>query len=108
MTYVWSPGEYSFASEHHTVSFRNAAGDKSPGFGSLTFQDGSITEHGENGTTNEQVILALVERLEALNKPPYNCRENSLAITHLQEALHWLQHRTAARVSRGVEGTSTP
>lgn len=77
----------------------------------LHFQDGPIGEYGVNGTTNEEVIQVLVDRLNSLqdmDSRKYACRENALAITHLQEALHWLQARTAARTQRGVEGTSTP
>lgn len=74
----------------------------------LSFQDGPIAEFGQNGTTNEQILGILVERLQSLNVPPFNCRENSLAITHLEEALHWLWARTKNRQERGVEGTSTP
>lgn len=69
----------------------------------LHFQDGPIQEFGVNGTTNEAIIQILVDRIESLNKLA-PCRENSLAITHLQEALHWLEHRTKDRVARGVEG----
>jgi hypothetical protein len=43
-----------------------------------------------------------------VNLPPYATRETSLAITKLEEALHWLAARTADRVRRGVEGTSQP
>ena len=74
----------------------------------LHFQDGPIAEHGENGTTNEEVIELLIERITSLNQPPFNCRENSLALTKLEEALLWLQRRTANRQRRGVEGTNTP
>lgn len=35
----------------------------------------------------------------------FRCRQNALAITHLEEALHWCQDRTAEREGRGVEGT---
>lgn len=72
------------------------------------FQDGPIKEHGVNGTTNEEVIQMLLERLQSLNQPPFNCRENSLAITHLEESLLWLQRRTANRVAKGIEGTNQP
>lgn len=56
-----------------------------------------------DGTTNEEVISVLVDRLNYLNGK-FPCRENSLAITKLQEAFFWLQFRTANRVARGVEG----
>jgi hypothetical protein len=56
-----------------------------------------------NGTTNEEVIRVLLNRLEAMNAK-FPCRENSLAITKLQEALMWLEWRTKSRKERGVEG----
>ncbi len=58
-----------------------------------------------NGCFVETVIFAAIDRLEFYQKSKFNCRENALAITKLQEALHWLQHRTAEREAREVEGT---
>jgi hypothetical protein len=43
--------------------------------------------------------------IEALNKE-FPCRENSVTITKLDEALMWQKKRTEDRVSRGVEGQS--
>jgi len=58
-----------------------------------------------NGAFVETVIRAAVQRLEWYNASGFACRENSLAITKLEEALHWLGHRTARREQAGVEGT---
>lgn len=105
MSHTWvGEGTYSFAKKFHNVEFTDGPG----WWGSITFQDGPLAEHGANGTTNEDVIEAIIERLEALNTPPYACRENSVAITHLQTALLWLKFRTDNRVKRNVEGTSQP
>ena len=69
-------------------------------------QDGPIKDSADvNGWTNEALIAVLVHRLNLLNQGEYRCRENSCAITHLEEALHWLHARTSARLARGVEGT---
>ena len=60
-----------------------------------------------DGTTNEEVLKMLIDRLKFLgNLLP--CRENAIAITKLEEALLWLEKRTAERVARGVEGTHKP
>ncbi len=92
-----------------------AAGANSPalhhftGLGlDLHFQDGPIGEAGVNGTTNEEVIQVLIDRIESLNAMQggkYACEENTLAIWHLRNALSKLKARTAAREARGVEGT---
>ncbi len=59
----------------------------------------------ENGTFVESVIDAAICRLKFFQDSKFKCRENSLAITKLEEALHWLDHRTKDRIDRGVEGT---
>jgi len=71
----------------------------------IRFQTGPLKEAGLNGISDEALLAIVVDRLEGFNEGPYRCRENSLAITHIQEALHWLQHRTNSRQRRGVEGT---
>ncbi len=60
-----------------------------------------ITIH--DGTTNEEVIRMLVDRMNSL-QAKFPCRENAIATTHLETALLWLEKRTADRVARGVEG----
>jgi len=101
MTYTALPGNNSPALHH--FSFNDG--------GELHFQDGPIGEHGTNGTTNEEVIQALVDRitsLQQMNEGKYACKENAVAITHLETALAWLNLRTHRRLQRGVEGTNTP
>lgn len=74
------------------------------GYINIKFQCGPIQEVGVNGTSIENVIDLLVQRLEGFNAGPFRCRENSLAITHLQEAQNWLERRTLDRLKRNVEG----
>lgn len=72
----------------------------------IHFQNGPIAEAGVNGVTHEVLIAVLCDRLRAFQRGPFACRENALALTKLEEAQHWLQHRTKARMARGVEGTN--
>ena len=74
----------------------------------ITFQEGPIQEVGINGAGIEDVIDVLVERLRGFNEGPTRCRENSLAITHLEEARNWLTRRTILRIQQGVEGSKEP
>lgn len=69
----------------------------------ITFQNGPIKEHGVNGITNEALLAIILHRLRVLNHI-YPCRENSLAITNIEQGLMWLEQRTKDRLSRGVEG----
>lgn len=72
----------------------------------VKFQNGPVKEHGVNGISNEALLAIVLDRLEGAQAGEYKCRENALAITKLEEAMHWLMHRTRARMARGVEGTS--
>ena len=46
-----------------------------------------------NGTTNEEVLAMLIDRMKYLNTK-CACRENSIVITKLEESLMWLNKRT--------------
>ncbi len=71
----------------------------------VLFQNGPIPEAGVNGVTQEALLAIVIDRLRSFQAGPYACRENALALTKCEEALHWLHHRTRARMARGVEGT---
>jgi hypothetical protein len=90
------------ASHHYLV----ACGDGSTQ--EIRFQNGPIAECGANGTTQEALIAICLDRLRSFQQGQYSCRENALAITKLEEAEHWLFHRTRARMDRRVEGTLVP
>ncbi len=72
----------------------------------IEFQDGPINEVGINGISNESLLAIVEHRLLGFQSGPYSCRENAIALTKIQEAMHWLQHRTNDRLNRNVEGTS--
>lgn len=70
----------------------------------ISFQDGAVKEVGKrNGWQNEELLVILIDRMKFLHVQ-FPCRENALAITKLEEALMWLEKRTADRKARGVEG----
>lgn len=56
-----------------------------------------------NGTTNEEVLAMLIDRMNYLQSK-FPCRENALVITKLEESLMWLEQRTKKRVKQNVEG----
>ena len=67
---------------------------------SLDFQNGPTGEVGTNGVTHEALIAVVVDRLQSFQRGRSSCRENALALTHLEEAMHWLEHRTRGRLAR--------
>lgn len=61
-----------------------------------------------NGAFVETLIEIAKQRIEWYQTScdkRFSCRENALAITKLEEALHWLEARTRRRVREQVEGT---
>ena len=88
----------------------NPAGGYVGGIGlEIVWQKGPLNRGPDrlepNGAFVKTVIAAALQRIEYYQESPFRCRENALAITKLEEALHWLNHRTAAREEREVEGT---
>ena len=73
-------------------------------FVDIKFQLGPEAEVGINGTQIEVILDVLAERLRGFQAGDFSCRENALAITKLEEAKHWLNHRTQLRREQGVEG----
>ena len=71
----------------------------------VLFQNGPIKEVGVNGVTHEALLAILIDRIRGFQSGPYSGRDNAIALTHLEEALMWLQRRTRERIKRGVEGT---
>ena len=55
-------------------------------------------------STALSLLAIVIDRLRAFQAGPFACRENALALTKIEEAQHWLLHRTRARMTRGVEG----
>lgn len=72
----------------------------------INFQNGPIQEKGINGVQNEDLLAVCIHRLQGFQSGDFSCRENAIALTKIQEALMWLEKRTADRKTRGVEGKS--
>ena len=72
----------------------------------VLFQHGPVKENAINGIFNEDLLVIVIDRLEGFQSGDYNCRENAIAKTKIEEALMWLRKRTDDRKRRGVEGTS--
>ena len=91
----------------------------------ISFQNGPIAKPEDiNGVSNEALLAVLIDRMRgfqgmapvhvtpmsklASDPAPFRSRENACALTHLEEAMMWLQKRTRDRLARGVEGSLKP
>lgn len=72
----------------------------------IQFQHGPRNEEGSTAGVLETDLLEIVRhRLQCFQDGEYRTRENACALTHIEEALMWLNKRVADRKERGVLGT---
>jgi hypothetical protein len=71
--------------------------------GSLEFKRGDGP-----GVLSVAVIAVVLDQLQAYQNGSLSNRETALAITKLEEAMHWLKHRADDRARRNVLGTVKP
>lgn len=58
----------------------------------------------DGGCFVEDLIVLAAARLHEYQED-MPCRENAVALTKLEEAIHWLESRKISRETRGVRGT---
>lgn len=98
--------------EHWSDEKSRPAGGVSSGRGfCISWQNGPLGRGSErkepNGAFVEDVLDAVIERIEFYQRSEFNCAENALALAHLRDAATHLDNRTKAREARAVEGTHT-
>jgi hypothetical protein len=71
----------------------------------FTIQSDPIGEVGINGCQALDMLKYVKCLFKSLNES-FPCRENSLTITKIEEAIHWQEARTRDRMKRKVEGTN--
>ncbi|MDY0258665.1 MAG: hypothetical protein RBR41_03235 [Desulfovibrio sp.] len=91
--------------EVKNVAPNDTATSKEAPYAVVKFQKGPVTESGVNGIFMEDLLQICRHRLQCFQAGSFACRENALALTKIEEALHWLDHRTKDRQARNVEGT---
>lgn len=98
--------EYGGAHEYwftNSMGFENGEAQYNFSAQSISFvkkeTDGTTTP----GLQSEQLLKALIDRHKKLNAK-YPSREGALAITKMEEALHWLRARVEERIERNVMG----
>lgn len=72
----------------------------------LFFQKGPRNgEKSQHGILDCDLLEIVRDRLKDFQKGPYATRENALALTHVEEALMWMNRRVEDRIERQVLGT---
>lgn len=70
----------------------------------IDFQHGALTEIGHNGLFSVALLAILIDHLKSFQEGEFATRDAAVAITNLEQAMHWLCARADERQSRGVLG----
>lgn len=111
-TSIFHEAEFNNYAPHHymVVDKQTLSEDRNNAaptiLGAIDFQNGPVKENGVNGVTEENLLAIVANRLENFQSSDFACKENHLALIHIEEAIMWLKKRTAEREIRGVEGTN--
>ena len=71
----------------------------------IQFQKGPRKEEdSQHGVIDTDLLEIVRHRLQCFQAGPYSSRENACALTHIEEALMWLNRRVEDRIERNVLG----
>lgn len=72
----------------------------------IQFQKGPrLDENSVHGVIDTDLLEIVRDRLKGFQSGEYSSRENACALTHIEEALMWMNRRVEDRIERNVLGT---
>ena len=81
--------------------------DKTRTVVAIEFQKGPRkAADARHGVLDTDLLEIVRDRLKFFQAGDYACRENACALTHIEEALMWMNKRVEDRAERGVLGTT--
>lgn len=73
----------------------------------IRFQHGPRRDpNSTHGVLDADLLEIVRDRLRGFQSGEFACRENACALTHIEEALMWLNRRVEDRIERDVLGTN--
>lgn len=103
---VYAVGGAGKGNAHHRYSIVNAATEET--MLQIQFQDGARKEANSiSGVLDTDLLEIVRNRLQGFQDGEFRTRENACALTHIEEALMWLNRRVEDRIERNVLGTDS-
>lgn len=91
---------------HHAYHVVSPDGDIILNVTEIKFQSGPRKEEGSiHGVIDSDLLEIVRHRLQCFQAGPFASRENAVALTHIEEALMWMNRRVEDRIERNVLGT---
>lgn len=90
---------------YHILSKEND--DTAEILGEIQLQCGPRKEDGStHGVIDTDLLEIVRDRLKSFQEGPFSSRENEYVLTHIEEALMWMNRRVEDRIERNVLGKS--
>lgn len=91
---------------HHYIIYHDIDIERDETKTEIKFQKGPRNVDGSIGGVLDADLLEIVrDRLQHFQKGEFATRENACALTHIEEALMWMNKRVEDRAERKVLGT---
>lgn len=76
-------------------------------YADIQFQNGARRlKDSIHGVIDTDLLEIVRHRLQCFQQGEFSTRENALALTHIEEALMWMNRRVEDRIERSVLGTN--
>lgn len=100
---VWAIDEKGNGGANHHYAIVENGGEYK--FADIQFQNGARKEQNSiHGIIDTDLLEIVRDRLKAFQAGPFSSRENACALTHIEEALMWMNRRVEDRIERNVLG----
>lgn len=92
---------------HHAYLIVSDKGLMEPKECKIQFQDGPRKQEDSiHGVLDTDLLEIVRHRLQCFQQGEFATRENAIALTHIEEALLWMNKRVEDRIERNVLGTN--
>jgi len=104
---------FSSDAKHNGVNYKYVISGGVTGHGeyavraTIEFQNGARKlSTSTHGVVDSDLLEIVRHRLQCFQKGEFATRENAIALTHVEEALMWMNKRVEDRIERNVLGTN--
>ena len=100
-------GEKSNGGANHEYLIVSDSGLQVPIETVIQFQKGARKEpNSKHGVIDSDLLEIVRHRLQCFQQGEFATRENDIALTHIEEALMWMNRMVEDRIERSVLGTN--
>ena len=98
---------HSYIIVEHGLTVEAATQQDNKAYGVIHLQNGARNlEDSIHGIIDTDLLEIVRHRLQCFQSGPFSSRESACALTHIEEALMWLNRRVEDRIERNVLGTN--